>query len=146
MIAYNLDDPKRLAIITAIVGLLVSSCFFLATKTGIVEAYPKFYWMCACAFLLVYAIFNSVISLRVENSANYWGSSVTMFTLLAVLSGLIAYVFSGIGVYDAGSYSFIYVVVTIGYLVFISIMNLVKKIVNFAQKEVWLHPKLRNKK
>ena len=146
MIAFNLDDPKRLALVAGCGSIIVSLGFLLVTKMGIFDAHPKFYWMSACAFLLVYAVFNSIISLRVENSAKYWGSSIMMFIVLAVLSGLIAYLLSGIGVYDAGSYSFIYIVVTIDYLVFISIMNFVKRIVNFAQKEVWLHPKLRNRK
>jgi hypothetical protein len=146
MIAYNLNDPKKLAFVCAIGSFTVSFGFYILNKLGVFDAYPKFYWMSACAFLLIYSIFNSVISLRVENSPNYWGSSIMMFVSLAGLSGLLAYFLSGIGIYDAGSYSFIYVVVTFGYLVFISIMNFVKKIVDFAQKEVWLHPKLRNKK
>ena len=126
-------------------SVLISLGFWLLVKTGAIDNYPPFYWMSATAFLLLYAIFNSLISLSTDNSS-YWGSSIIMFILLAVIAGSIAYGLSGIGIYDAGSYSFIYVVVSFGYLVFISIMGFVKKIVSFAQKEVWLQPKLRKRK
>ncbi|HMG16718.1 MAG TPA: hypothetical protein VK590_14780, partial [Saprospiraceae bacterium] len=125
--------------------ILFSFVFWLFVKTGTMTDYLPFYWMSASAYLLLYAIFNSLISLTSDNSA-YWGSSIVMFILLAVLAGGVAYGFSGISIYDAGSYSFIYIVISFGYLVFISIMGFVKKIVSFAQKEVWLQPRLRRKK
>jgi hypothetical protein len=78
-------------------------------------------------------------------SNNYWGISIFVYVSLAVLSGLIAYLASNLSVYEAGSYKFIYFVITFGYLVFISIMGFMKKIVAFAQKEVWNQPKIRRR-
>ncbi|MGK0452465.1 MAG: hypothetical protein ACJAXE_003142, partial [Neolewinella sp.] len=43
-------------------------------------------------------------------------------------------------------YKWIYFVVTFGYLVFLSMIAFMKKIVEFAQKEEWNRPKLRQKK
>jgi hypothetical protein len=65
------------------------------------------------------------------------------FMLVAGSSGLQAFIFSGISIRHAGSYMWIYVVVTIGYLVFISLMTILKKVVAFAEKEEWNSPKMR---
>ncbi len=127
-------------------SILVTLVFWLLVNLNFMENSPKFYWMCATAFLLLYSIFNSLISLTAPNSGKYWSRSIMMFALLAIIAGALAYLFSGISVYDAGSYSFIYFVITFGYLVFISIMGFVKKIVAFAQKEVWNQPRLRKRK
>lgn len=141
----KIKEPKWQFICCIVGSILVSLMFWLMVKLNIMDSYDKFYWMSASAFLLLYAIFNSLISLGSDN-ISYWGSSIIMFILLAVLAGGVAFALSGIGIYDAGSYSFIYVVVSFGYLVFISIMGFVKKIVAFAQKEVWLQPRLRKRK
>lgn len=146
MTAVDFEDPKKLAIATALTSLFISLLFFIGVKMSMLDAYPKFYWMCACSFLLIYGIFNSILSARIENSPHYWRNSIYMYAALAIVTGFIAYLFSGVGVYDAGSYAFIYIVVTFGYLMFISIMNFVKRIVKYAQNEVWLHPKIRKKK
>ena len=46
---------------------------------------------------------------------------------------------------EAGSYRWIYIVVAIGYLVFLSLMAMLRKIVEFAQREEWNHPRIRRK-
>lgn len=46
-----------------------------------------------------------------------------------------AWLTSGIAIGQAGSYKFIYLVVSVGFLVFLSLINMVKKIVNFAERE-----------
>lgn len=127
-------------------SLFVTLVFWSLVRFNVIDNHPKFYWQSATAFLLLYAIFNSLISLTAPNTGKYWSSSIMMFALLAVLAGGAAYLFSGVSVYDAGSYSFIYFVITFGYLVFISIMGFVKKIVAFAQKEVWNQPRIRRRK
>lgn len=146
MVAYNLDNPRKLATTSLIGSLILSFGFFLLVSAGMVEPYPRFYWMSACTFLMLYAIFNSVISTRVENNPNYWNTSVVVYIILAVVTGVVAWAMSGLSVFKAGSYSFLYVVITFGYLVFISVMKAVKSLIEYAQKEVWHHPKMRKRK
>ena len=64
---------------------------------------------------------------------------------LALTTGLFAWFVSSLSIGEAGSYKWIYFVVTIGYLVFLSMMGFMKNIVDFAQKEDWSHPRLRRK-
>lgn len=103
-------------------------------------------WLVAASFMLFFALFNAIISAASKNILKYWGRSIYSFMGLAVGAGLLAWAFSGLPIGNAGSYKWIYFVVTFGYLVFLSMVAVMKKIVEFAQKEEWNRPKLRQKK
>ncbi|MEZ4992215.1 MAG: hypothetical protein R2824_17465 [Saprospiraceae bacterium] len=118
---------------------------FLAA-TGLMNVSERFPWMTAAAFLLFFAVFNSLYLLTAKSMVKYWGRSIYSFMGLAAASGIIAYLFSSLTISEAGSYRWIYIVVTLGYLVFISIMIFLRRIVEFAQKEEWNHPRIRRRK
>ena len=124
-------------------------CFVLIAKivkfTGLMPVTDRFPWMAAAAFMLLFALFNSIFSLSSKNLMKYWGKSMYSFMGLAGAAGLFAYLTSSLTIGQAGSYKWIYVVVTIGYLIFLSMMAFLKNIVEFAQKEEWNHPRLRGK-
>lgn len=103
-------------------------------------------WLTAASFLLFFALFNAIMSAASDNMLKYWGRSLYSFMGLAVGSGLLAWAFSGYGINEAGSYKWIFFVVTFGYLVFMSMIAIIKNVVTFAQKEEWNSPKLRSKK
>jgi hypothetical protein len=106
----------------------------------------KWPWLCAASFLLFFALFNAIMSATTNNLMKYWGRSIYSFAGLAAASGLLAWGLSGLSISEAGSYKWIYFVVTFGYLVFLSMIAFMKQIVEFAQKEEWNKPKLRQKK
>ncbi|MCB0618852.1 MAG: hypothetical protein KDC43_06375 [Saprospiraceae bacterium] len=114
--------------------------------TGLIEVGERFPWLSAAAFMLFYAIFNSIFSLSAADLNKYWSRSIMSFAALAAANGLMAYLFSSLSIDEAGSYRWIYVVLTLGYLVFLSVMGFMKRIVEFAQKEEWNHPRLRNRR
>lgn len=141
--AYN---PILLALAIFGAHLLVVLGAKLVHFMGIVEVGARFPWVSAASFLLFYAVFNSIFSLSAPNAAKYWSRSVFSFLGLAAANGFTAYLFSSLGIDEAGSYRWIYIVVTFGYLVFLSIVNFIKKIVEFAQKEEWNQPRARTRK
>lgn len=106
----------------------------------------KWPWLVAASFLLFFSLFNAILSATSKNLMKYWGRSIYSFMGLALASGLLAWGFSGIPIGEAGSYKWIFFVVTFGYMVFLSMVAFMKKIVEFAQKEEWNRPKLRQKK
>ncbi len=118
----------------------------LIRLTGIIEISERFPWMTACSFLLCFALFNSVFSLSAKSMVKYWGMSIYSFIGLAFVSGFLAYLFSNKALSEAGSYWWIYIVVAVGYFVFLGMMAFMRTIVEFAQKEEWNQPKIRSKK
>lgn len=96
------------------------------------EIFP---WIVAASMLLFYAIFNCVFSLNADNSNQYWLHSLIGFSAIAAGAGLLAYLFTGISIYEAKSIQWIYFVFTFAYLVFLSIVNFMRLIVRFAKKQ-----------
>lgn len=106
----------------------------------------RFPWLSVTAFMLCYAIFNAIFSVASKNLLRYWSRSLYGYMGLAGLGGGMAWAISGLSIGEAGSYRWMYIVVTIGYLVFISMITFMRKVVDFAQREEWNAPKIRQKK
>jgi drug/metabolite transporter (DMT)-like permease len=141
--AYNPVLQAAATFGAVIVFILISK---LVKLTGLMYVSDLFPWMTAAAFMLLFAVFNSIFSLSANNMAKYWGRSIYSYMGLAAASGFVAYLFSSLTISEAGSYRWIYVVLSIGYLVFLSIMGFMKRIVEFAQREEWHHPRIRRRK
>ena len=139
-------DPLPQALVTFAAVLVVILASKLVKLTGLLHVSDRFPWMAATAFLLFYAMLNSVFSLSAKSMMRYWGRSVYCFMGLAAASGLVAWLFSSLSIGEAGSYRWLYVVVTVGYLVFLSIVTFMRNIVDFAQREEWNQPRWRSKK
>lgn len=126
--------------------LIFNVISWLLNALNLMTADPTNPWLIATAFLLFYAMLNALLSLKANDFEKYWGRSVSCFLGLAAISGLLAYLFSGISLNEAGSFRWIYVVLAVGYIVFLTIMSMMRKIVDFAQKEEWNHPRARKNK
>ena len=141
--AYN---PFLLAAGVFGAHLVLVLCAKFVHWAGIIEVGQRFPWLSAAAFLLFFALFNSIFSLASKDAGKYWSRSIFSFMGLALANGFLAYLFSSLTIGEAGSYRWIYVVVTFGYLVFLSIVGFIKRIVEFAQREEWNQPRPRNRK
>lgn len=139
-------DPYRQFVIVMAVFIVILLLSEIVDSTGISDIEAAFPWTLAASFLLFFSIFNSVYSLTAKDDNTYWTKSFFSFASMAALSGLIAYFMAGIPFEEIGAYKWIYFVITFVYLVFISIIGFMKRIVNFAQKEEWTKPMRRSKK
>lgn len=136
-------DPFVQAALFGGASVLFMLLTLLFNQTGWYEADRLFPWSVATALLLLYAVFNSLMSFNADSSLKYWGRSVYGFLGLAFANALAAWFFSGVSLSQAQSYRWIYIVVTIGFLVFLTMVNLMRKIVSFAEKEEWNAPRKR---
>ncbi len=141
----KINDPLVQAAILVTTGLTMMSLNWAFNHWGIVKTRALFPWSLATALALFFALLNSLLSLKAESFAKYWGRS--MYSYMGLVFGLssLAWLFSGIAIREAGTYRWIFIVVTFGFLVFLSMVNFMKKIVNFAEREEWNQPKSRNR-
>ncbi|MFM8362017.1 MAG: hypothetical protein ACKOA4_04890 [Haliscomenobacter sp.] len=139
------QNPVFQALIT-FAGVIAANVGALFLKwTGLLEVGERFPWMVAASFLLCFSVFNSIYSLTSANMIKYYGASVYSFAGLALVSGLLAWAISSLSISQAGSYRWIFIVVSIGYMVFMGMVSFMRAIVEFAQKEEWNHPRLRRR-
>jgi hypothetical protein len=141
----KLTPPVQAALVLG-VSLILMLGGVVLDKTGIMQMDRLYPWTIATGLLLLFAMVNSVSSLRADNFNKYWSASMYSYISLALCNGAAAWLASGVPVGEAESYKAIYVVVTVGFLVFISMVNMIKKIVSFAEKEEWSQPRPRNRK
>ncbi len=141
--AYN---PFLHALVMAGFGVTIMLLAKLANMLNLIEVDKTFPWLTTGAVFLLFAISNSVFSLASDNINTYFNKSVLGAALLVALLLPISYLFSGIWVTEADSFLWIYKVIGFCYLVFISIVNLIKKAVEYAQKEVWTQPRWKKRK
>ncbi|MCB0527372.1 MAG: hypothetical protein KDC61_03445 [Saprospiraceae bacterium] len=139
----KLENPVAQAVVVLAGAIALMLCGWLLTVSDIYPAEPLFAWSIATAFMLLFAILNSLMSLRADSFVKYWGRSMYTYLGLALCTGLAAWLFSGIPLRDAGTYRWIYIVITFGFLVFLSMVNFMKKIVQFAEREEWNQPRRR---
>lgn len=139
---FKIATPFVQAVISIALGLFfMLTCLLFESS---MELRPERPWVFASTFLLFYSIFNVVFSLNAENADRYWTQAIIGFIFCVGVLGALAYLVSGLGMNDAGSFKWIFIVITISYLVFMSIVRAMKGIVDFAQKEEWNSPKMRD--
>ncbi|MBC7776433.1 MAG: hypothetical protein H7246_13450 [Phycisphaerae bacterium] len=137
----KLDRPPIQAAATLAAALLIMAVGWVFTTSGIISFDRLFAWSIGSALTLFFAMMNSLLSLRAVSFVKYWGTSMYSYLALAFGTGMAAWGFSGIPLREAGSYRWIYIVVSVGFVVFLSMVNFMKIIVRFAEKEEWNQPR-----
>lgn len=142
----KISNPIFQGLIALAVVVVIDFGGKLLEWAGLLTLEQRFPYLTAASILLCFAMFNAVLSLLAPNALQYWGRSIYSFFGLTFISITLAWLLSGLRLRDAGSYWWILVVVTFGYLVFLALVNTIRTIVNFAQKEEWNQPRFRQKK
>lgn len=140
----KLDRPPMQAAATFGVTLLIMGIGWAISATGLISFDRLFAWSIGSAMMLFFAMMNSLLSLRAESFVKYWRASIYSYLGLGFGTSMAAWGFSGVPLNDAGSYRWIYIVVTVGFIVFLTMVNLMKIIVNYAEKEEWNEPRKRS--
>jgi len=126
-------------------SLIIMLLSKLINMLGIMDVGADFCWLTGASFILFYAVCNSVLCLSTKNINKYWLNSMLAFAILTLLSAGAAYGFSGISKEEIESYKWIFVTLVFGYLVFLSIIGFMKRIVEFAENEDWQAPKKKRR-
>jgi hypothetical protein len=132
----RLYQPYGLGIAVFGVAVLAMFICFLLRSMSILVVSPIIFWVVWATFLLCFALFNSVLSLNTKLDMNqYWFKSTSTYTALVIGLGAFSWLFSGLSLREAGTFQFIFIVITFGYLLFLSIARFMRKVVELAQKE-----------
>ncbi len=92
-------------------------------------------WIVATAMILCFVILNTVVALRIEPILPYWSKSVTYYIGFLVFTYAWCYWLSGKNIDEVGSFRWLWLVLTMVYMVFFAIARSMKRIVDFALKQ-----------
>ena len=127
--------PIRQAMFVLFAMPVMTFLFYIPKWMGLIDLQDYFPWTVSAAFTLLFAVGNSILSLGAKDQNSYWGSSIMSYLLVVIVGGAIAWLISGQHIYEAKSFRWIYVVFTFGYLLFLSMVRAMRKIVQIAQKQ-----------
>ncbi len=121
--------------LTMIGGILLAA-ILLAAVAGAADTPfgPEYPYILSTAFMMCFAIFNSMFSLSTNNLNRYWTNSMLCYIILMVGSALVSYLVSGISPMETG-YKLVYMALTIGYVVFMGIAGVMKRLMGFFDRE-----------
>lgn len=102
---------------------------------GLTREDPIFPWIIAVTFLLFFAIGNSVMGIAYKNQGKYAYYSMIGFGFVALAGGTFAYFMSGVPLSEAKSIKWIYIVFSMGYVLFFTMIRAMRRIVQIAQKQ-----------
>ena len=132
--ARNISPFLQASLVLGLIILfMVLSYFLLYFEVGGVKQGAP--WTVFATFMLFYALINSVLSISAVSRNKYWLHSIISYVILGIVGGGLAYLFSGLSIDDAGSYRWILLIFTFCYILFLSIVRAMKKIVTIAQKQ-----------
>lgn len=131
----------------AVVALGVLLLFLLfggALSVAGGESDGRWGYQSAATALMLFGVCNALVSLGTNNVGRYWSVSFGTYAVLAAVAILVARLYSGYWIGEAGSYRWIFMVLTFGYLVLLSIVSMMRGIVSFAEREEWTQPRQRD--
>jgi len=131
---YKITPTKQAFIAFALI-LSFSLVIKLGQFSGILPSTYLIIWVVSASFLLLFGMFNSLLCISSDSIGQYWSRSIFSYAALAVLSALSAWSFTKVSIEDAATFKWLYLVVTIGYLVFLSIVGFIKIIIDIAKKK-----------
>ena len=123
------------------VGGVIVGSVLLMVFSGLIPSVPYsksahiMPWVVLCGMILFFALLNSVLSFGATDGNKYWFQSIISFAILLIVCGLMAWAISGVPIDQAASVKWLYLVLTFGYLVFLSIVNLIKFLVQLAKRQ-----------
>lgn len=93
----------------------------------------RFPYVAGGSFLLLFAVYNAIFSLSAEDLNKYWLKSIASYAGLMAGVLLFAYLFSSLWL--PGTFRWIFSILTFGYLSFLSIMGIVKRVFAIVKRE-----------
>jgi hypothetical protein len=126
-------SPKNQCFSALIVIVVAMVLFIGPSKLGLYELEDYFPWTVAAGLTFLFGIANTVLSLSSTEIGTYWRDSIISYSVVMVVGALLAWALSGLTVYEAKSFSWIYIVFTFAYLLFMSMVQAMRKIVSIAQ-------------
>lgn len=121
-------------------GIAASVLILLADLVNYAGKHPNHHelasgiWTNGVAMMFFYVIINCILAVVGETKTQYFRESIYVFLGLGVFTILVSRLISGSGMDDAGSFRWLFMVLSLCYLIFIGIINTIHVLLNLAEK------------
>jgi len=91
-------------------------------------------WIMASGLVLFFVILNPIVTLRMKSVSRYFPTSIVCYIGLLIFGYAWCYLITGKHIDDTGSFRWIWIVLTIAFLVFHLIARAMRRIVDIAMR------------
>lgn len=123
------------AVIVLLMLLVCDAFTWLALHFHLINFNMDVFWVISLSFTFVFVVCNCLIFVYAENMNTYWQHSILAYAVIAFISSILAGKLSGLSIDSAGSFRWIYIVFSIGYIIFLSMIRTMRWIVVLAKRE-----------
>ncbi|WP_235295679.1 hypothetical protein [Portibacter marinus] len=127
-------SPFKQAGVALGANLIFNLVAWLIQKAGVALT-NTISWEISLTLLLFFGLANAIFFLNTTEKTKYWSYSITSFITVAAVSIFVSTYLSGIGINDSASIKWIILIFSFSYLIFISIIGLMRRIVEIAIKQ-----------
>ena len=120
---------------TVIIALLVFNLIAFIVTQSDSKSENMLAWEFSLTLVLFYALANSIFFLNAKEKGKYWSYSISTYIVVCAVAIFLATIVSGIGIGDSGSVKWIIFIFSFSYLIFISIIGMMRRIVEIAIKQ-----------
>lgn len=138
-------DPVRLLIYVFAGYLILVLGFKVFELAGFAEPSIKLPYMVGGAFMFIFAMFGSLFVVKAKEVSKYLGRVIYCYLGLTVATILVSWLLTGKSIGEVGTFKWIYLVLTVGFMIFLGIMIFARRIIEYAEKEEWHHPRQRRR-
>ena len=96
---------------------------------------PKSSWTIAASMTLLFSIGNSILSLSARDLGKYWGQSIFTYIIVVLIGMGLAWSLTGQSIDEMSTFKWMYLVFTFCYLLLLSIVQIMRKIMKLAQDQ-----------
>jgi hypothetical protein len=132
--AFKSISPFYQAGISFILILIFDVVSVSITKDPIAKLPPQI-WTNCIAMVLFYIVVNCLMSLRSATTPKYVRDSIFAFLVLSIAGILLSQFMSKKTMDESGSFRWLFIVLGVGYMIFLGIINTMKFVVNWAKTQ-----------
>lgn len=132
---YEMEIKPFTQVAIIISTALVLMLSWLAARELGIDLKQRTPWLISSGLMLFFGLFNSVFSLSATDRMRYWRDSIFGYIVLGFGGGFLAWLFSGLTIDEAGAFKWMYFIFTFSFITFLTIINIMRKIVDLAQKQ-----------
>lgn len=118
-----------------ITALLLLNLIAFSMRSGSDESASMLAWEVSLTLVLFFAFGNSIFFLNAKEKGKYWSYSISTYIVVCAIAIFLATSISGVGLRDSSSIKWIVSIFSFSYLIFISIIGMMRKIVEIAIKQ-----------
>ncbi len=131
--------PLKQAAFALVAMLLIDLIYKSFSEGSESGSNPKIYWEITAALILFFAMMNAVFTIAYEDLNYYWKFSIPSFALVLFGGCGLAFLFSGMTMNEAGTFKWILMIFSFGYLILMTMVRSMIKIIKMAQREDTRH-------